>query len=102
AEMLPALTAANLADAVDAFCERIAFTPAQTERLFAAATKSGLPVKLHADQLSDLGGAALAARFKALSADHLEYTSDAGVAAMAKAGTVAGRWARGVYFLGRR
>jgi imidazolonepropionase len=99
AEMLPAVAAANLADAVDAFCEKIAFTPAQTERLFAAATKAGLPVKLHADQLSDLGGAALAARFKALSADHLEYTSDEGVAAMARAGTVAVLLPGAFYFL---
>jgi imidazolonepropionase len=99
AEMLPAVASANLADAVDAFCEKIAFTPAQTERLFAAATKAGLPVKLHADQLSDLGGAALAARFKALSADHLEYTSDEGVAAMAKAGTVAVLLPGAFYFL---
>jgi imidazolonepropionase len=99
AEMLPAVTAANLADAVDAFCEKIAFTPEQTERLFAAAAKAGLPVKLHADQLSDLGGAALAARFRALSADHLEYTSDAGVAALAKAGTVAVLLPGAFYFL---
>jgi imidazolonepropionase len=99
AEMLPAVAAANLADAVDAFCEKIAFTPEQTERLFAAAATAGLPVKLHADQLSDLGGAALAARFNALSADHLEYTSDAGVAAMAKAGTVAVLLPGAFYFL---
>ena len=99
AEMLPAVTTANLADAVDAFCEKIAFTPAQTERLFAAATKAEVPVKLHADQLSDLGGAALAARFRALSADHLEYTSDEGVAAMAKAGTVAVLLPGAFYFL---
>jgi imidazolonepropionase len=88
-EMLPAVAKDKLADAVDAFCEKIAFSPEQTERVFHAAAGHGLPVKLHADQLSDLGGAALAARYKALSADHLEYTSDAGVAAMAKAGTVA-------------
>jgi imidazolonepropionase len=99
AEMLPAVAAANLADAVDAFCEKIAFTPEQTERLFAAAAKVGLPVKLHADQLSDLGGAALAARFKALSADHLEYSSEAGVAAMAKSGTVAVLLPGAFYFL---
>jgi imidazolonepropionase len=99
AEMLPAVTTAHLADAVDAFCEKIAFTPAQTERLFAAATKAELSVKLHADQLSDLGGAALAARFRALSADHLEYTSDEGVAAMAKAGTVAVLLPGAFYFL---
>lgn len=78
----------KLATAVDAFCEGIAFTPAETEAFFTAAQNAGLRVKLHADQLSDTGGAALAARFKALSADHLEYTSEAGVMAMAKAGTV--------------
>ena len=87
--MLPDVAASGLADAVDAFCETIAFTPEQTARVFAAAREQGLPVKLHADQLSDLGGAALASRFGALSADHLEYTSEAGVAAMAEAGTVA-------------
>jgi len=97
--MLPAVAAAGLADAVDAFCERIAFSPAQTERVFTAAAGLGLPVKLHADQLSDLGGAALAARFKALSADHLEYTSEAGVAAMAAAGTVAVLLPGAFYFL---
>ncbi len=86
---LPAVAEAGLADAVDAFCETIAFTPAQIERVFKAARALGLPVKLHADQLSDLGGAELAARYGALSADHLEYTSEAGAAAMAKAGTVA-------------
>jgi imidazolonepropionase len=79
----------KLATAVDAFCEGIAFTPDETEAFFTAANKAGLRVKLHADQLSDTGGAALAARFKALSADHLEYTNEAGVLAMAKAGTVA-------------
>lgn len=86
-EMLPA--ALGLADAVDAFCEGIAFSPEQTARLFAAARAHGLPVRLHADQLSNLGGAALAARFGALSADHLEYTEEAGVSAMAVAGTTA-------------
>jgi imidazolonepropionase len=88
-QMLPAVAAAGLADAVDAFCEGIAFTPEEVARVFEAARRHGLPVKLHADQLSDLGGAALAARFGALSADHLEYTSEAGVRAMAAAGTVA-------------
>lgn len=88
-EMLPAIAAEGLADAVDGFCEGIAFSPAQIERVFAAARKFGLPVKLHADQLSDLGGAALAARHGALSADHLEWTGEPGVAAMAAAGTVA-------------
>ncbi len=87
--VLPALVAEGLVDAVDAFCEGIAFSPAQTERVFAAAKALGLPVKLHADQLSNLGGAALAARFGALSADHLEHTDDAGAAAMGEAGTVA-------------
>ncbi|MDH5246061.1 MAG: imidazolonepropionase [Betaproteobacteria bacterium] len=88
-ETIPAVARAGLADAVDAFCETIGFTPAQTRRVFAAARVHGLPVKLHADQLSDTGGAALAAEFGALSADHLEYTSEAGVAAMARAGTIA-------------
>ncbi|MFO1147942.1 MAG: imidazolonepropionase [Alsobacter sp.] len=87
--MLPAIAAEGLADAVDAFCEGIAFSPTQVERVFARARKLGLPVKLHADQLSNLGGAALAARYAALSADHLEHTDAAGAAAMAKAGTVA-------------
>ena len=87
--MLPAVAESGLADAVDAFCEGIAFSPEQVDRLFAAAVALGLPVKLHADQLSDLGGAALAAGHGALSADHLEYTSEAGIAAMAEAGTVA-------------
>ena len=88
-EMLPAVASAGLADAVDAFCEGIAFSPEQTARVFTAARERGLPVRLHADQLSNLGGAALAARFGALSADHLEYTDEAGVAAMAEAGTAA-------------
>jgi len=88
-EMIPAVAQAGAADAVDAFCETIGFTPAQTQRVFDAARALRLPVKLHADQLSDTGGAALAAAAGALSADHLEYTSAAGVAAMAHAGTVA-------------
>jgi imidazolonepropionase len=88
-EMVPAVVEAGLADAVDAFCETIAFTPDQTARVFDAAVEHGLPVKLHADQLSDTGGAGLAARYRALSADHLEYTRADGVAAMARAGTVA-------------
>lgn len=87
--MLPAIAREGLADAVDAFCEGIGFTPAQTERVFAAAARAGLPVKLHAEQLSNLHGAALAARHGALSADHLEYLDAAGIAAMAAAGTVA-------------
>jgi imidazolonepropionase len=88
-EMIPAVARAGAADAVDAFCETIGFTPAQTQRVFAAALAHRLPVKLHADQLSDFGGAALAAAAGALSADHLEYTNAAGVAAMAHAATVA-------------
>ena len=88
-ELLPEVVAGNLADAVDAYCETIAFSPEQVARLFERATALGLPVKLHADQLSDGGGAALAAQFRALSADHLEYTSAAGVDAMAEAGAVA-------------
>jgi imidazolonepropionase len=88
-EWLPRLHGEGLVDAVDAFCEGIGFSPAQTRRVFDAARALGLPVKLHADQLSDLGGAALAAEFGGLSADHIEHTSDAGVRAMAAGGTVA-------------
>ncbi len=88
-EMLPAIAKEKLADAVDGFCENIGFTPAQITRIFDTAQKLGLPVKLHAEQLSNQGGAALAAKYNALSADHLEYISDAGIAAMAKAKTVA-------------
>lgn len=88
-EVLPAVAAEGLADAVDGFCERIAFTAAQLDRLFGAAARLGLPVKLHADQLTDGGGAALAARHRALSADHLEHASPDGIAAMAASGTVA-------------
>ena len=88
-EWLPKWHALGLVDAVDAFCERIAFGTAQVERVFAAAAALGLPVKLHAEQLSDSGGAELAARFKALSCDHIEYLGDAGIAAMRAAGTVA-------------
>ena len=87
--MLPAIAAAGLADAVDGFCEGIAFTPDQIDRVFDAARALGLPVKLHADQLTNSGGARLAARHGALSADHLEYTDEAGAAAMGAAGTVA-------------
>jgi imidazolonepropionase len=87
--MIPQIAEAGLAEAVDAFCEGIAFTPEETARVFSAAAAAGLRVKLHADQLSDLGGAALAARFKALSADHLEYADAGGVAAMAATGTTA-------------
>ena len=88
-EMLPALAREGLADAVDAFCEGIAFSPAQTARVFDAAKALGLKIKLHADQLSNLHGARLAADYGALSADHLEYTDEDGAAAMAKSGTVA-------------
>ncbi|NOU03519.1 MAG: imidazolonepropionase [Novosphingobium sp.] len=88
-DLIPHVAAEGLADAVDGFCEGIGFTPAQIERVFAAARQHGLPVKLHAEQLSNLGGAALAARFGALSADHLEHLDETGVAAMAAAGTVA-------------
>ena len=87
--MLPQIRTDGLADAVDAFCEGIAFSPEQTARVFEAARANGLPVKLHADQLSNLHGAKLAAQFNALSADHLEYTDEDGIAAMAQAGTVA-------------
>ncbi|WP_443191630.1 imidazolonepropionase [Pseudomonas indica] len=88
-ELLPALAAEGLVDAVDAFCEHLAFSPAQVERVFQAATALGLPVKLHAEQLSSLGGSSLAARYRALSADHLEYMTEDDVCAMATAGTVA-------------
>ncbi|MGB8486990.1 MAG: imidazolonepropionase, partial [Xanthobacteraceae bacterium] len=87
-EMIPALATEKLADAVDAFCEGIAFSPEQTARVFAAAKRAALPVKLHADQLSNLHGARLAADYGALSADHLEYSDEDGVAAMANSGTV--------------
>lgn len=88
-EMLPALAAEGLVDAVDVYCERIGFTREQTARVFDAARGLGLPVRLHAEQLSDMGGAALAARYGALSCDHLEHLSMEGVAAMRAAGTVA-------------
>lgn len=97
--MLPALAGEGLVDAVDAFCEGIGFSPAQTTRVFEAATRHGLPVKLHAEQLSNLGGAALAASFHALSADHLEHLDEAGVRAMAAAGTVAVLLPGAYYFL---
>lgn len=98
-EMLPRLVAEGLADAVDVFCERIGFTPAQTARVFDAAAAHGLPVKLHAEQLSDQGGAALVARHHGLSADHLEWLGDDGIAAMAAAGTVAVLLPGAFYFL---
>ncbi len=88
-DWLPRLHAEGLVDAVDAFCEGIGFSPAQTRRVFETARALGLPVKLHADQLSDLGGARLAAEFGGLSADHIEHTTEDGVRAMAQAGTVA-------------
>jgi len=88
-ELIPQVAQLGLAEAVDAFCESIALTPTETSAVFSAARGVGLPVKLHADQLSDQGGAALAASFGALSADHLEYASDDGVRALASAGTVA-------------
>lgn len=88
-ELLPRVAADGLADAVDGFCESVAFSAAQLEGLFERARAFGVPVKLHADQRTDGGGAALAARFGALSADHLEYTPEAGIEALANAGTVA-------------
>ncbi len=96
---LPALQAQGLVDAVDTFCDKIAFTLAQTRRVFDAARRLGLPVKLHAEQLSDQGGAALAAEYGALSCDHLEYLGSAGIAAMARAGTVAVLLPGAYYFL---
>lgn len=88
-QMLPALAAEGLVDAVDVFCERIAFSLAETEQVFKAAKALGLPVKLHAEQLSNMGGAALAAQYGALSCDHIEHLSEHGIAEMKKAGTVA-------------
>ena len=100
--IIPAAAREELADAVDAFCERIAFSRAQTRRVFEAARAHGLPVKLHAEQLSNLGGAALAAEYGALSADHLEHLDAAGVDAMAAAGTVAVLLPGAFYFLRER
>jgi imidazolonepropionase len=97
--MIPAAAAEGLVDAVDAFCETVAFTAEECAAVFETARAHGLPVKLHADQLSDGGGAALAARFGALSADHLEYTDEAGAAAMGAAGTVAVLLPGAYYFL---
>lgn len=97
--MLPALVAEDLVDAVDVFCERIGFTHAQTERVFQAATKFNLPVKLHAEQLSDQNGAALVAQYKGLSADHLEYLTESGIKAMQAANTVAVLLPSAFYFL---
>lgn len=98
--MLPSLAAAGLVDAVDAFCESIAFSPAQTRRVFETAHAHNLPVKLHADQLTNGGGAALAAEFDALSADHVEFCDEAGARAMAKHGTTAVLLPGAFYFLG--
>ncbi|MGQ0655305.1 MAG: imidazolonepropionase [Betaproteobacteria bacterium] len=96
-EVLPA--AAPLSDAVDVFCERIGFSVSQTKKVLGKARAMGLPVKLHADQLSDLGGAGLAAKYKALSADHMEYSSEEGIREMARAGTVAVLLPGAFYFL---
>jgi imidazolonepropionase len=97
--MLPAIAAEGLADAVDAFCETIAFSPEDTARVFAAAQALGLPLRLHADQLTNLHGAALAAEFGALAADHLEFTDEDGIRAMRQAGTVAVILPGAFYFL---
>jgi imidazolonepropionase len=97
--MIPAVAEAGLADAVDAFCESVGFTPAQTERVFEAAAAHGLPVKLHAEQLSNQHGAALAARYSALSSDHLEHLDAEGIAAMANAGTAAVLLPGAFYFM---
>ncbi|MBX8547480.1 imidazolonepropionase [Pseudomonas cichorii] len=99
AEMLPALAAEGLVDAVDAFCEYLAFSPEQVEQVFITARQLGLPVKLHAEQLSALGGSSLAARYQALSADHLEFMTEDDAIAMAAAGTVAVLLPGAYYFL---
>lgn len=98
-EMLPALAAEGLVDAVDAFCEYLAFSPEQVERVFKVAQQLGLPVKLHAEQLSSLHGSSLAARYQALSADHLEFMTEEDAIAMAAAGTVAVLLPGAFYFL---
>jgi imidazolonepropionase len=98
-ELIPAIARERLAEAVDVFCETIAFAPAETERVFAAAKGHGLDVKIHAEQLSDSSGAALAARYSALSADHLEHLSDDGIAAMKQSDTVAVVLPCAFYFL---
>jgi imidazolonepropionase len=98
-EVLPAAAKEGLVDAVDAFCERIAFNASQTQKVFETATRLKLPVKLHADQLSDSGGAALAAQFGALSADHIEYAGEVGIEAMRRVGTVAVLLPGAYYFL---
>jgi imidazolonepropionase len=101
-QMIPTIAREGLADAVDAFCETIAFSPAQVRRVFEAAKAAGLPVKIHAEQLSDQGGAALAAEFGALSADHLEHLGEAGVDAMARSGTIAVLLPGAYYFMRER
>ncbi|MEK2609696.1 imidazolonepropionase [Pseudomonas shirazensis] len=98
-ELLPALAGEGLVDAVDAFCEHLAFSPAQVERVFIKARELGLPVKLHAEQLSSLHGSSLAARYQALSADHLEFMTEDDAIAMAAAGTVAVLLPGAFYFL---
>ena len=98
-EMLPAVASEGLADAVDGFCENIGFSPSEIARVFEKAQSLGLPVKLHADQLTNLNGAALAAKYNALSADHLEHTDESGVEAMAKAGAVAVLLPGAYYFI---
>ncbi|HEY7852171.1 MAG TPA: imidazolonepropionase, partial [Caulobacteraceae bacterium] len=98
-EMIGEVAARGLADGVDAFCEGIGFTPAQVRRVFESATAAGLPIRIHAEQLSNLGGAALAAEFGALSADHLEHLDEAGVAALARAGAIATLLPGAYYFV---
>ena len=98
-EMLPRLAGEGLVDAVDAFCEGVGFSPPQVRRVFDAAAALGLPVKLHAEQLSNLHGAELAAGYGALSADHLEHLDDAGIAALARSGTVATLLPGAFYFV---
>src|SRR5690606_5968859 len=97
--MIPAVAAEKLADAVDCFCEGIGFSPAQTRRVFEAAHRHGLRTKLHAEQLSNLRGAELAAHYGALSADHLEYLDAAGIAEMSRHGTVATLLPGAFYFV---
>lgn len=100
--MIPKMMEEDLADGIDAFCERIAFTSEECERVFAAGTQYGLPIRVHADQLSDYGGAALAAQVGAVSADHLEYASEAGIQAIARSGTSAVLLPGAFYFLGEK
>ncbi|MBL5921209.1 imidazolonepropionase [Lelliottia amnigena] len=101
-QIMPTLWKQNVFEAVDVFCENVGFTPAQTERVFQVAAALGIPVKGHVEQLSNLGGAALVSRYKGLSADHIEYLDDAGVAAMAQNGTVAVLLPGAFYFLQER